>query len=52
MNEIIWLTQSQMSEPFDTSTDNIGLHLKNIYKEKECQRRSLKESFEMMGRVE
>jgi prophage antirepressor-like protein len=33
--ETIWLTQSQMSELFDTSTDNIGLHLKNIYKEKE-----------------
>ncbi len=27
-NENIWLTQKQMSELFDTSTDNIGLHLK------------------------
>ncbi len=29
--ETVWLSQSQMAEVFDTSTDNIGLHLKNIY---------------------
>jgi hypothetical protein len=33
--ETIWLSQSQISELFETSIDNIGLHLKNIYKEKE-----------------
>ncbi|HDV5710767.1 TPA: virulence protein RhuM/Fic/DOC family protein [Legionella pneumophila] len=33
--ETIWLTQKQMAELFDTSTDNIGLHLKNIYAEGE-----------------
>ena len=27
----VWLTQRQLSEILDTSTDNIGLHLKNIY---------------------
>jgi hypothetical protein len=32
-NQTIWLIQLQMAEAFDTSTDNIGLHLKNIYKE-------------------
>ncbi|BAN49564.1 RhuM family protein [Metapseudomonas resinovorans] len=29
--ETVWLTQRQMGELFDTSSDNIGLHLKNIY---------------------
>ncbi len=30
-NESIWATQKAMSMLFDCSTDNIGLHLKNIY---------------------
>ena len=34
-NESIWLTQRQMAELFDTSTDNIGLHLKTVYGEGE-----------------
>jgi hypothetical protein len=33
--EIIWLTQKQMSILFDKDSDTIGLHLKNIYFEKE-----------------
>lgn len=31
----IWLTQKQMAELFDTSADNTGLHLKNVYTEGE-----------------
>ena len=27
----VWLTQRQMAGLFDTSTDNISLHLKNIF---------------------
>lgn len=46
--ETIWLTQSQMSELFDTSTDNIGLHLKNIYKEKELNENSTTEDFSVV----
>ena len=34
-DETIWLTQKSMAELFECSTDNIGLHLKNIYKEDE-----------------
>lgn len=34
-DETFWLTQSGMAELFDCSTDNISLHLKNIYAEKE-----------------
>ncbi|NBV99230.1 MAG: cell filamentation protein Fic [Proteobacteria bacterium] len=30
-DETIWLTQKAMAALFGTSTDNIGLHLKNIY---------------------
>jgi hypothetical protein len=33
--ETVWLTQRQMADLFDTSTDNIGLHLKNIFSEGE-----------------
>jgi prophage maintenance system killer protein len=29
--DTVWLTQRQMSEILDTSTDNIGLHIKKIY---------------------
>src|SRR3546814_13646499 len=31
----LWLTQGQMATLFDTSADNISLHLKNIYQEAE-----------------
>jgi len=31
LNETIWCTQKAMAQLFDCSTDNVGLHLKNIY---------------------
>ena len=34
-DETICITQKGMAELFECSTDNIGLHLKNIYLEKE-----------------
>lgn len=34
-DETIWLTQREMAKLFDCSTDNISLHLKNIYAEGE-----------------
>ena len=36
-NETVWLTQKQMAELFGCSTDNVGLHLKNIYTEGELE---------------
>jgi len=36
-HDTLWLSQKQMSEVFDTSTDNIGLHLKNIYRDGELE---------------
>jgi prophage maintenance system killer protein len=29
--ESVWLTQKQMADLFGTSTDNVGLHLKNVF---------------------
>lgn len=34
-NETLWLTQQQMAELFQTSQQNISLHLQNIYEEGE-----------------
>src|SRR5690606_521016 len=33
----VWLTQAEMAELFDVSTDNISLHLKNIFSDNELQ---------------
>ena len=41
----IWLSQKQMGILFDTSSDNIGLHLKNIFKEEELSTDSVAEEF-------
>lgn len=35
--QTVWLTQAEMAEPFDATTDNIDLHLKNIFSDKELQ---------------
>ena len=34
-NETIWLTQFQLAELFQTTKQNISLHLKNIFEEGE-----------------
>lgn len=47
----VWLTQSQMAELFDTSSDNVGLHLKNIYKDGELDEIPTTEDFSVV-RVE
>jgi len=41
----IWLSQRLMALLFDTSTDNIGLHLKNIFKDSELVEFSVAELF-------
>ena len=38
--ESVWLTQKGMARLFDCSTDNIGLHLKNIYASDELEERA------------
>jgi len=47
-NENIWLTQKKMAELFNCSSDNISLHLKNIYKEKELNQGSTTENFSVV----
>lgn len=42
-DETIWLTQKAMAELFGCSTDNIGLHLKNIFEAGELKRESVTE---------
>ena len=44
----IWLSQKKMGLLFDTSTDNIGLHLKNIYTEGELHEISTAEDFSVV----
>ena len=44
-NENLWITQKAMAELFDCSTDNISLHLKNIFKENELDSNSVTEEF-------
>ena len=47
-NETFWLTQKAMAELFDCSSDNVSLHLKNIYKEQELEERSTTEIFSVV----
>lgn len=44
-DETIWLSQKLMAALFDCSTDNISLHLKNIFKETELDENSVTEEF-------
>ena len=36
-DENVWLTQNSMAELFDTTKQNISLHIKNIFEEKELE---------------
>ena len=46
--ETVWLSQAQMAQLFGCSTDNIGLHLKNIYNEGEIELVSTAEDFSVV----
>ena len=46
--ETIWLTQKLMAELFDCGTDNIGLHLKNIYADGELEESATTEDFSVV----
>ena len=49
-DETIWLTQKSMAELFDCSKDNIGLHLKNIFLDKELDKNTTTEIFSVVQR--
>lgn len=42
-DETLWCTQKAMAQVFDCSTDNIGLHLKNIFASGELDKNSVTE---------
>lgn len=46
--ESVWLTQRGMAQLFDCSTDNIGLHLKNIYASGELTESATTEDFSVV----
>ena len=37
-DQTVWLTQREMAQLFDVSTDNVGLHLKNLFADGELRR--------------
>ena len=39
--ETVWLTQHQLAQLFNTSRNNITLHIGNIFKEQELDRNSV-----------
>ena len=46
--ETFWMTQKAMANLFDCTTDNISLHLKNIYKEEELEEEATTELFSIV----
>ena len=37
-DENVWLTQNSMAELFDTTRNNITMHIKNILKKENCRK--------------
>jgi hypothetical protein len=40
-NETVWLTQAQMAELFNSTRNNVTLHIKNIFQENELDAKSV-----------
>ena len=49
-NKTVWCTQKAMGILFDCSTDNIGLHLKNIYESGELKEEATAEKISVVRR--
>ena len=47
-HESVWCTQKAMAQLFDCSSDNIGLHLKNIYETGELAQEATTENFSVV----
>jgi hypothetical protein len=43
--ETVWLTQQHMAELFQTSKQNVSLHLSNIFEERELERGATRKEF-------
>jgi prophage maintenance system killer protein len=46
--ETVWLTQRQLAELLDTSTDNVSLHLKNIFADGELSESATTEDYSVV----
>lgn len=46
--DTFWMTQKAMADLFDCTTDNISLHLKNIYREEELDENATTELFSIV----
>ena len=44
----VWLSQKQMAQLFGCSSDNVGLHLKNIYADGELDETATAENFSVV----
>jgi len=44
----LWLTQKAMGQLYDCTSDNVGLHLKNIYNDNELDKQSTTEEFSVV----
>jgi hypothetical protein len=42
-DQTVWLSQREMAQLFDVSTDNVGLHLKNLFADEELEEKSVTE---------
>lgn len=47
-DENIWLTQKAMAELFGCSSDNVSLHIKNVYQENELTETATTEEFSVV----
>ncbi|MGH8228581.1 MAG: hypothetical protein ACREU3_11885 [Steroidobacteraceae bacterium] len=46
--DTVWLTERQMSELFDTPTDNSGLHVKSVGSDNELEEHATAEEFSVI----
>ena len=46
--ETVWLTQRQMADVFETSTDNVSLHLRNVFADGELEETATTEDFSVV----
>ncbi len=49
-HDTVWLTQRQMADLFETSTDNVSLHLKNIFEAEELSEKATTEESSVVRR--
>ncbi len=51
-DQTVWLSQRAMSELFNVSTDNVGLHLKNLFEDEELSREATTEESSVVRKIQ